>query len=713
MIVVFVLLFNVFPVSAMASDAQIGPVEIDLLPSASLESRFRIWAARVIDEYYSDYCMHESDSVSKYCDYQFDHINNSSGQYSGIFREYYFAAGAKYEYDYHKQETYTIIRYDDETYQQYEERMLPFYKMLLIESMEEKYVIDDTAYDSLTPSEAGLYVLQEVDGMLKMVKDPSGTMQGLEEMANAGAIQAWSMFVLEAVNMIIKAADTYTTLQTGGAMDDGTKFVMKIKEAAIKGITEVIKTGIKAFFGNEINKLQNNMNEAMICYISNKELVNYNRIMCYLDSVYSDSAFREFRTDSVFRRAVNELKELAAIKHDDSSSAIAEWYSQSCTTKPELSDYDILIMVGEELGEQLVEIFAAAFDEACSSIRNYSDLEAEVGTIMMDCLNCVFSIVKSIVKSAIKTQIDARMEGDSDAKLEWEKAIRDAAQEGLSTMTKSLRGINESTLSTIDKGSVTGVIIVSILSFLIKNTKNIQDLSVSLKSGIFTKEQQDTIIDMCSSVIGELLKGGATIVKKELKQAGSNFFKEHAIVSDLIQAISSLWDSMMKTSKKLAEAVSATMDALTDEKQTSYKAVMICSAYVASLPIEMELNVTLSNVKKKNGGVLYDAILDPESVLNGRITCADILNWTDKILLQLEYDISGTKWLCNLLGTGEAYSEGWWSPEYYKFVIKCAKLHSEWKTRMTNEVATDEYNQMVNYRTAWLADWDEAFRTLQ
>ena len=753
-----VLSLNALPMNALAFEMKYEPVEIQLKASGSLETQFRNWAADVIDEYYNRYCAHGQSGSSVYYDFDFTYLHkvrdlvwrwgytpydsqvSEVGQFDGIYREYYLAALAKIDYDLNgSKSTYTIVRKDNETAQQYEERMLPFYKLLLIESMEERYVIDDDAYSAIDPREPGVYrLVRGSDDRLHMEKDPSKTMQNLEDMAVAECLEAWSDFGISTIDLMMDAADVYAELNGAAVTGSGEKFLKSVKDSAISGLMAVFKTGVDSIWKNQIKRLENNMNEAMKCYIGNKELVGYNRIIHYLENVYTDDSFITYRNDSVFQKAVEELIELAGEQYTDNIAAIQDWYAETAPLKNVLSNDEILWLICDEFVEQLFNMAVSVFQTIRKNVKDYSTTENEIATSMMNALDCVLVVAKSYVKYEVENRIKAyKKTGSYDFEEDMDEALRKAAQDALNEVVKIITEMKNADTSYLTYSDYRDQFVLEILSAVIKHTNELRDLAEDInwqamkdqQLKIITEDQWSKLWNIVCSIVGSAISSAAEngvltklYYNKAVRSVSTNSmesFKKHAEVVKIIKTVGKLWSSMMNTAEELANAVYATIEDWTDEKQTSYKAVGLTSSYKASSPLEQVLNVQLTEVKTLNGD-LRGAILNPQAYVidNGNrktITCRDILQWTDEIMLQVEFDIIGTRWLCDLFGSAEAASDNLFfgNSEFYSYIMRQISKSSAWEQRMTAKIARDEYNLMADYRSSWLKGWNEDFRTLQ
>ena len=248
-----------------------------------------------------------------------------------------------------------------------------------------------------------------------------------------------------------------------------------------------------------------------------------------------------------------------------------------------------------------------------------------------------------------------------------------------------------------------------IIAAVAKEFKTIYEVLEKANNSTLVNDDWQKLKDSSFTIIGAVFKAvnknlGENIVQAaktqfsgKLSGTALNKFKE------MLDATEKTLDSSIKTGETVAKAVKATVDSMSDEKQTSYRAVAMASAFKASSALELDLSVNLGMLKSHSGGI-KGAILDPEATL-----ATDIYTWTSEIMLQVKYDIIGSRWLVEILSLGEmpnALFQG--DPAFFKYLLRISK-DNVWANQMTADSVNSQRTQMITFRNYYNRGWKEAF----
>lgn len=694
------------------------------------ENEFRLWAAEVIDQYYRLYAQHDrlmSDGRTYgeyYRDFDFKFLHpirdfwwrkgveytdiniQTIGQFDGLYRGYYFLSLYKMDYDFNdSKDSFTVIRLDGETDAEYEARMLPFYKALLVDTMKKKAEIDAGTFTRLDGKVNGQYTLKldESTGKLTMQRDTDGVMGNLEQMADSEANKAWIRFGADLMQTVAGAAIEYANvLEKKGAAND---YLKEVEKAAAEAVTSLITKMSDTYFDSKLAQLENDLYAIKKAEIANLSLRDYNRIIAYLNNVYEakDDAFIDYLSDPVFKKAVTSLISTANSEKYVQSEKYAQeqmekWYSDGVKLKKVLTKEEMLTIMGNELVVQLVNVTLAPLKQFQKEAIKSGDIDkSAVSTI----LKIITDSLKSYITVLIQSKFDSIMTGEA-VKLNADEQIKALYQAVVNDVYKVYEGLFTMDFDDSSVSDAKAKCVIKTLGAVVKKQKEIYEIISS--SAAYDKVDWQKIADLSFDMVGEFISAYLDTfgeINAQRLMDKTKFFDEQS--EAYIKGIGEVWDDMMTTAESLAKAANASLDDLGDEKQMSYRAVSMVAAYKGSSPIERGLDIDLELLKARTKKTLKAAIVDRDAT-----TVAEILDITDRIMLQVEYDLIGSKWLADILKVGEANGR----TTFYKHIEKQVK-GTQWENQMTSSTALANYNAIFNCHKRWLKGWKEEYRELE
>ena len=702
------------------------------------ETAFRAWAADTIASYYMDYAQHGENSAvfrehQNFEFVQFDKLRdfifrngqklaqievNTVGLLDGLYREYYLMALYKRHYDFDGyKETFSSVKYDSESEAEYAARMKPFYTRLLLDTLTEKAEIDPGSFERLGKDTEGMFALKmnKSTGKLELVRDEDGLMANLERMADTATAEAWTNFAIAAVETGINVARAYLKIQDPSQ----DKYTEALTEAAVKGISKVAETVKSDLFTREKNKLENNLHEILLMEIANAKLQDYNRIIAYFENIYAggNDTFVEYQSDGNFLEVVRGLVDAAKAARYDSAldyarNYLSEQYSNGIELKKIMSDAEIVADVAGVFVEGLIDVAAAPIKTFIK--EEISEECRPVGTM----LTILCDVVKAGAQELVKSKL-ASLFPDSEEEYDNSEFILKLSQTILKDINSAIEDAATKNDSGYDGKDAAKKFQFEVMNILIDELDEIKELiSGYLENGKYLSEAQlkkiqDELWKLAEKLEDAFVKSGKKWIWSMAFNAAGGKLMESADIADKIRdfavvaAAIDVKDGILKTAQALADANLETRKNLENEQQISYCATALYLAGKNSAPIEKWLMWDLERVMGQYGvGKTYSAIAamirDPEI-----LSLKEILEYTDMIMLQTEYDLSGTQWLIQLLAQHES------AKSKSKFMKNLEKqIPAFWMERMTRKTAVTEYNQMLSFRQGWLSGWKESYRNL-
>ena len=678
------------------------------------EMMFREWAATVIEQYYQGYGMFDKEIGQRFMAQfknvhpVYNYIAGRNGtanvemintEFDGAYREYYFTALFKQYYDqYGRKSTYNVLHYDAESEEEYREKMIPYYKEILINTLKRKGEIDEYSFTRVNPSDVGVYSLKynPSTGKMTMQLDINGRMGNLHDSALLEMQNAWQHFTVDVVETCIDATIYYFNCNP---VDKNQKFNRVAGEAIVEGLANVLKNSFDANFENEMNKLENNLTEIIKAEIANSVLQDYNRIIAYLESIYggSDDSLIEYISDPLFMECVQELIELSREQRFIQSeqyakSVLAEWAVSEMTNNIVLSDDELFLICMEDFVDQLITCIMKVVKGALD--MSFGDDHVLMNGLYSVLTDFVSVYIHEIVANTIKAQkagkqysIDSLLSNSGKTKLG-------------TTISNNLLTI----LSELEKkegnnsfsNSVSYELTKTLISKISKLHK-IQEKYGTNYNDAFWNETRDLLVETVSDVLASSWK---SLVKADKTS------KIPEKLQDVINTAVNMKDDIVKTADSLAKAYLSTKNYFGNEQQVSLNASLMYASYVESykylVSIKSEIK-TLQALAQQKGISLRTCITDPNYK-----SVKEILKITDCIMLQVETDVGGCDYLIALMNLCE---NSRWRPQFYSDLLKEIK-GTPWETRISSNVAKAERALIYQYLNAWKKGWKEEYRLI-
>ncbi len=707
------------------------------------DADYRAWAGSVIEQYYRDYCSHgkaQADVYSGYWPFKRT-IQAGNNQFDGLYRGYYFASIAEREYGFDGEKaSFSVIMYDSEDKEAFDAKKKQYYMLLLAETMEEKVAIKGQLNDNIDVSKLGCYVIDSKSG--ELVWDPNGIMGNLEEIANEECKQALMGLLSEVGQTLVDYYMEANFTVTGKDEEFFDKLMKEITKQAISGITTAAEEVCK----NNMNVYLGLIQDAQDQFLANSFLRAREDVIEYLRKIYNgnERTFAMLHSDPVFLEAVKEYLALyEKAGNEDIMAAVKQWDEDNQIQSPYVMTKDELITVC--IVVFLREIVEGVFDAIIESLED--EFEKTVPTQYIppkelisegaperkeDISEVINSALKSIgltILGALKggakgcaDQVIENLKEDGFSNLALSKndigeifseAAGEALKESLKTLQISgsdilkqeIEAANESGSPIFVSGDKVGDDIILRLAILffsefydVSSGKWKEDFDGELMT--FIAECLDQIAESITDAGVDGLKSFVTdvIQKKTENLVGDALEKKVNEAVGEIEAAGELIKDAAEITNALVDVKRAVINDASDEKQVSYRAVNMYYAYMASKPVEADLEHTIRMLMVDNPGKEI-----PEIVADANLVSDDELERIlSSIFLQMEYDLVGMQYLYEILLIGES-DKPWYKadPHFYKYLLEKAKDSSNWQGELTIETARTVQNRAAAMNSAW------------
>lgn len=709
------------------------------------DADYRAWAGNVIEQYYQDYCSHgkaEADVYSRYWPFK-KTMQAGNNQFDGLYRGYYFASIAEREYGFDGEKaSFSVIMYDSEDKEAFDAKKKQYYMLLLAETMEEKVAIKGQLNDNIDVSKLGCYVIDSKSG--ELVWDPNGIMGNLEEIANEECKQALMGLLSEVGQTLVDYYMEANFTVTGKDEEFFDKLMKEITKQAISGITTAAEEVCK----NNMNVYLGLIQDAQDQFLANSFLRAREDVIEYLRKIYNgnERTFAMLHSDPVFLEAVKEYLELyekagnedimAAVKRWDEDNQIQSPYVMS---KDELITVCIVVFLKDTLSgivNLMVKEMEDAFKESLPPKETPKPKESSkqddkykyVGDTPTAIVEAAVTTIFAAFGEYVNEGVDEIVEGikkdgfrNISVNLDFNEIMSAVGEKVYKELLSLLRtSVNEDTKQSVeawvkkakDKGAGAtdaqkkGFWIDLYGRFFIRVLEEGYDFSQGKWKEDFREEFTSLLGGLLNDVIGALTNADGEPLKSFIVQELKDNLKGDALEKKAdeavgkIKAAGTLIKDAAEITNALVDVKRAVINDASDEKQVSYRAVNMYYAYMASKPVEADLEHTIRMLMVANPGKEI-----PEIVADANLVSDDELERIlGSIFLQMEYDLVGMQYLYEILLIGES-DKPWYKadPHFYKYLLEKAKDSSNWQNELTIETARSMQNRAAAMNSAWKA----------
>lgn len=661
--------------------------------SAEDEAKYREVAAKVIGEYYWAYCQYNMDDLyeSKLKDKEW--VEEIPTEYmKGFYRYYYTAANLKTRFDKEKKTEYSTMKPNDSKKgEEWEKTQKEMYLIMLSETIAAKVRANPSAFFGES------YTFNVQTGEFEW----DFYTEAINAVGRQEVYQAWSDFIVDMSQTVLSViADANFSPKT----KDKTVLTMNdVIQAIIDGAEDVLDEGLDTYFENNINKWSNEIvNISKRTILSNVEHAN-SQIVSYLKNIANDPEFEAIFANPIEKELLLEaMDEILAVydANDNAKLLIDTWFDENGFSLEEILDgNDILCVV---LYATVKEVLETALDLAKKACDNYmTDMAEETVQPMPEdayfnltgIIDAVFNGFSSAITEILDDEIKQIKEGGSsvfDDELST-KILNKFAQ----SMVKDLSGFLAKDFSGKEIGRKERAggfsdLISTITTMMSEWHENYEGASEDDRKEFKVKyawKMADCVANHLTNYWGEAIKAAPKKVGKYAKELETNNKKF---------SIKKFIDLIYEPAKSLAETCYKSVEVSSGEDEDSYKAAKMYNCMIVSnkyrqmaqsLIIEKLRNVNLKSKDELEATIKNDEIIGIEDIQN-------ILNY---VMMQIEQDMIGQKYLMDILAKNENNNQS----KFYKYLMKNIEDGDVWEFYMRYTKAKEIYNNMRDYSNKW------------